>query len=60
MNEARELYLGTYSRIDSIDHLAKNLKVSYLSWKYWHSPMLHGLSLAVVVAYDLYLEVSEG
>ncbi len=60
MNDARELYLGTYSRIDSIDHLIKNANMFYRSWKYWHSPMLHGKSLAVVVAYDLYLEVAEG
>jgi hypothetical protein len=60
MNDARELYLGTYSRIDSIDHLIKNANIFYRSWKYWHSPMLHGKSLAVVVAYDLYLEVAEG
>jgi hypothetical protein len=60
MNDARELYLGTYSRIDSMDHLIKNASMFYRSWKYWHSPMLHGKSLAVVVAYDLYLEVAEG
>jgi hypothetical protein len=60
MNDARELYLGSYSRIDSIDHLIKNARIFYRSWKYWHSPMLHGKGLAVVVAYDLYLEVCEG
>jgi len=30
------------------------------SWKYWHSGMLHGKRLAVVVAYDMYLEVASG
>ena len=60
MNDARELYLSTYSRIDSIDHLIKNARIFYRSWKYWHSPMLHGKSLAVVVAYDMYVEVAEG
>ena len=34
MNAARELYLGTYSRIDSIDHLIKNCRLKYRSWKY--------------------------
>ena len=29
MNEARQLYLGTYSRIDSIDHLVKNCRMEY-------------------------------
>jgi len=60
MNAGRELYLGTYSRIDSIDHLIKNCRLKYRSWKYWHSPMLHVTSLAIVVAYDIYLEVCEG
>ena len=30
------------------------------SWKYWHSPMIHAKALAVVVAYDMYLECAEG
>ena len=60
MNGGRELYLGTYSRIDSIDHLIKNCRLKYRSWKYWHSPMLHATSLAIVIAYDMYLEVAEG
>jgi hypothetical protein len=60
MNEARKLYLGTYSRIDSIDHLVKNTNLFYRSWKYWHSPMLHGKALAVVTAWDMYREVTEG
>ena len=60
MNQARELYLGTYSRIDSIDHLVKNCRLKYRSWTYWHSPMLHATALAIVLAYDMYLEVAEG
>jgi len=60
MNESRQLYLGSYSRIDSIDHLIKNTNMFYRSWKYWHSPMLHGKALTVVVAYDMYLECIEG
>ena len=60
MNGGRELYLGTYSRIDSIDHLIKNCRLKYRSWKYWHSPMLHATSLAIVIAYDMYLEVAVG
>jgi hypothetical protein len=60
MNEARNLYLGSYSRIDSIDHLIKNCKMKYRTWKYWHAPMLHAMSLAVLIAYDIYLEVAEG
>ena len=40
--------------------MIKNPRLFYRSWKYWHSPMLHGKALAVVVAYDMYLEVAEG
>ena len=30
------------------------------TWKYWHAPMIHAKALAVVVAYDIYLECCEG
>lgn len=60
MNEARQLYLSTYSRIDSMDHMIKNASMFYRSWKYWHAPMLHGKALAVVIAFDMYLEIAEG
>ena len=46
--------------IDSIDHIEKTQKKIYRSWKYWHSPMLHAKALALVVAWDIYLEVTEG
>ena len=60
MNAGRALYLGTYSRIDSIDHLIKNCCLKYCSWNYWHSPIIHAMVLAIVIAYDMYLELSEG
>ena len=60
MNSARKLYLGTYSRIDSIDHLIKNCRMKYRTWKYWHSPMIHAQALAIVTAYDIYCEVVDG
>lgn len=60
MNAARRLYLNTYSRIDSIDHLIKNTRLGYRCWKYWHTPMLHAMALGIVVAYDIYLEIAEG
>jgi hypothetical protein len=60
MNDARTLYLKSYYRIDCMDHMIKNARLFYRSWKYWHSPMLHGKALALVVAYDMYLEVAEG
>ena len=60
MNSARDLYLCTYSRIDSIDHSIKNCWLSYRSWKYWHLSMIYATSLAIVVAYDIYLECVNG
>ena len=39
--------------------MIKNARLFYRSWKYWHSPMLHGNSMAEVVAHDMYLEVAE-
>jgi hypothetical protein len=60
MNDAMTLYLGSYYRIDCIDHLIQNARIFYRSWKYWHSPVLHGKALAVVVSYDMYLECCEG
>jgi hypothetical protein len=60
MNQARDLYLNSYYRIDTIEHLIKNTDMFYQSWKYWYSPMIHGKSLAVFVAYDMYLECFEG
>ena len=60
MNTARNIYLQSYYRIDCMDHMIKYAQLFYRLWKYWHSPMLHGKSMAVVVAYDMYLEVAEG
>jgi hypothetical protein len=56
MNDARQLYLATYGRIDTIDNLIKKCQIYYCCWKYWHSAKNHGLSLAVVVAYGMYKE----
>jgi hypothetical protein len=56
MNDARQLYLATYGRIDTIDNLIKKCHLYYCCWKYWHSAKNHGLSLAVVTAYGMYKE----
>ena len=60
MNEARRLYLSTYNGIDVLDHHIKQANLFYRTWKYWHAPMNHALSIAIAVAYDVYLEVAEG
>ena len=56
MNHARQLYLATYGRIDTIDAQIRKCRMYYRSWKYWHAARLHGHALAVVMAYDMYLE----
>ena len=38
----------------------KNLKLSYLSWKYWHAPMILVKAFAILTAYDMYVECCEG
>eukprot|EP00957_Ditylum_brightwellii_P144719 11024468-Ditylum_brightwellii.AAC.1 len=60
MNAARQLYLALYYKIDLIDHMIKNCCMTYINHKYWHSPMIHGKCLVIVIVYDLYLEVAEG
>jgi hypothetical protein len=40
--------------------MIKNTGNYFISWKYWHSPYLHAMSMGVIVAYDMYLECSEG
>jgi hypothetical protein len=59
MNKARQLYLASYGRIDTIDSLIKNCNMFYASWKYWHASKLCVQALGVVVAYHMYKEVVE-
>ena len=59
-NEARQTYLGTYWGIDAVDHMIKIAGIRYITWKYWHAPYLHALSIAVCAAYNMYLECAEG
>eukprot|EP00957_Ditylum_brightwellii_P040284 3048444-Ditylum_brightwellii.AAC.1 len=58
-NDARQLYLNTYYATDRIDRFIKNCHMGYLCCKYWHSPKIHDKALAVVIAYDVYLEVAK-
>ena len=59
-NEARETYLGHYFGIDITDHMIKNSQMKFTSWRYWHSPYLHALSIGVLAAYDMYNECCDG
>lgn len=59
-NEARQIYLGTYFGVDNVDHMIKIAKIRYICWKYWHSPVNHCLSIAVIASYDMYNECCDG
>lgn len=59
-NNKRGLYLGSYYKIDSTDASMSRCDIQYRSWKFWHSAMNHGLALAVVTAYDMYMECASG
>ena len=59
-NESHQLYLGTYSRINSIYNYIQNYHMKYKIWKYWHFSMLRTMALAVVVLYEMHLEFKEG
>ena len=60
MNEGRDLYLRTHGVIDRMDHLIKNCCMKYRTWKCWHKAMIHAKAMAVVIAYDMYLECCVG
>ena len=63
MNEARQLYLKAYSKIETIDSLIGHFHIYYRSWKYWYSwqsAKNHGMALAIVAAYDMCKECAEG
>ena len=60
MNEGRELYLKTYSGVDKIDQALKEWHLNYISWRWWHAPMLHCKSIGGCCAYALYHQCAEG
>jgi hypothetical protein len=59
-NEGRAIYLNHYHGVDSMDHMIKNTGNTLISWKYWHAPYLHGMSMGMIAAYNMYLECCEG
>lgn len=59
-NEARAIYLNHYHGVDNMDHMIKTTGNIFISWKYWHAPYLHAMTMGVIAAYDMYLECSEG
>lgn len=60
MNHGRRIYLTTYNGIDIMDHLIKNARIYYRTWKYWHAPTNHAHAMVIAVAYDIYIECCEG
>lgn len=59
-NEARDIYLNHYYGVDSLDHMIKNTGNKYITWKFWHSPYLHAMSMGIVACYDMYHECCSG
>ncbi len=59
-NAGRAINLNHYHGVDSMDHMIKNTGYSFISWKNWHLPILHAMSMGVIAAYDMYLECSKG
>ena len=55
-NEGWETYLSQYWAVDNVDHMISIASVQYICWKQY----LHTLAIAVVAAYDMYLEYCEG
>ncbi|CAJ1934504.1 unnamed protein product [Cylindrotheca closterium] len=60
MNNGRLQYLSHCRGVHNIDRMISDCCLQYRSRKYWHSPMLQALALAIVTAYDLYLESASG
>ena len=60
MNEARRLYLSTHFRIDVADDLLKNASIFHQIWKHCHSAKNHRVVVAIVLAYGMHLEYTEG
>ena len=59
-NEGRETYLGHYFGIDIADHMIQNANIRFISWRFWHMPYLHALSMGVIAAFDMYNECCNG
>ena len=60
MNEGRELYLGSYGPIDKLDQALKLWFLFYITWKWWHSPFLHGKAIGMCMAFQMYSECARG
>jgi hypothetical protein len=60
MNEARRLYLTTYCAVDKIDQMLRAWKLRVRTWKWWHHPALHGVAMAMSMAYEFYKMCADG
>jgi hypothetical protein len=60
MNPLRDLYLGTYGDVDTIDQYNTSLHIGYRHRKYYHSAVNHAKAFFVITAWSFYKEVVEG
>ena len=60
MNHARELYLKTYGAVDKLDQNIMDWGLDFISCKWWHAPMKHGMAIAFTMAYQMYRDCASG
>ena len=56
MNNARSMYLHSYGQVDTLDSMLNRCCIFQKSFKYWHAARNHALSIAIVMAWDMYRE----
>ena len=59
MNEARQLYLKTYGKVDQANRRMSDFNMGIKTMKYWHAAMDYAFKLALVQSYDFYLEAAK-
>ena len=59
-NKGQKIYLDQYYVVENVDHMVQLARIWYITWKYWHAPFLHGLSICVVAVYDMRIECCGG
>jgi hypothetical protein len=59
-NQMRILYLKSYCKLDSVDHMVKNCQMGFVTPKYWLAAAVHFFSFIVVTAFSIYEECCDG
>ena len=59
-NKGRNIYLGSYGYVDTINQMIQKAAIKCRSHKYWFPAKLHGDAMGLAAVYGLYLECAEG